>query len=128
VLKLSVNATDSDIYLEEGDDVPGQLKQSLKDIKKWRRFRPTITSSLISKAALFVHMQKFLMLSHGTRLVRDNKTRRNSMEAMIKRSITSTVFEAIREYVQRHITEDLAKDELTNEVGRLVCTTGYPYA
>jgi hypothetical protein len=60
-------------------------------------------------------MQEFLILSHSTRPVRDNKTWWNSIEAMIKRSITSPVFEAIWKYVQRHITEDLAKDELTEE-------------
>ena len=119
VLNLSVNSflyvTDSD-YLEEDDDVPGQLKQSLKDIKKWRKFGPIgkLHNIVVDIQSSAIRMQEFLILSRGTRPVRDNKTRWNSMEAMIKRSITSPVFEAIRKYVQRHITEDLAKDELTD--------------
>ena len=121
VLNLSVNSflyvTNSDILEEEDDDVPGQLKQSLKDIKKWRKFGPIgkLHNIVVDIQSSAIRMQEFLILSRGTRLVRDNKTRWNSMEAMIKKSITSPVFEAIRKYVQRHITEDLAKDELTDE-------------
>jgi hypothetical protein len=92
VLNLSVNSflyvTDSD-YLEEDDDVPGQLKQSLKDIKKWRKFGPIgkLHNIVVDIQSSAIRMQEFLILSRGTRPVRDNKTRWNSMEAMIKRSI-----------------------------------------
>jgi hypothetical protein len=120
VLNLSVN---SFLYiidsknLEEDDDIPNQLKQSLKDIEKWRKFSPIrkLYNIVVDIQSSTICMQEFLILSHSTRLVRDNKTWWNSIEAMIKRSITSSVFKAIWKYMQQHITKDLAKDELTKE-------------
>jgi hypothetical protein len=81
VLNLSVNSflyvTNSDILEEEDDDVPGQLKQSLKDIKKWRKFGPIgkLHNIVVDIQSSAICMQEFLILLRGTRPVRDNKTR-----------------------------------------------------
>lgn len=120
VLNLSVNSflyvTDSET-LEEGDDAPDRLKQSLKDIEEWRKFGPIgmLHNIIVNIQSSAIRMQEFLILSRGARPVRDNKTRWNSMAAMIKRSITSPVFEAIKKYLERHRDEDMAEDELSDE-------------
>ncbi|OXV05306.1 hypothetical protein Egran_06926, partial [Elaphomyces granulatus] len=79
VLNLSVNSflyvTDSD-YLEEDDDVPGQLKQSLKDIKKWGKFGPIgkLHNIVVDIQSSAIRMQEFLILSRGTRPAKDELT------------------------------------------------------
>jgi hypothetical protein len=56
-----------------------------------------------------------MVMSKQNRPTRDNKTRWNSMARMIKKSITSPVFEAINAYIRRHSTEEVGKDQLSEE-------------
>ena len=60
-------------------------------------------------------MQEFMVLSKQNRPARDNKTRWNSMARMIKKAITSPVYEAIQAYVERHKTEGVGGDALSDE-------------
>ena len=49
------------------------------------------------------------------RPIRDNKTCWNSMVSMIKRSITSPCFEAIKKYLECYKDEELANNKLEKE-------------
>jgi hypothetical protein len=60
-------------------------------------------------------MQEFMALSKQNRPVRDNKTRWNSMARMINKAITSPVYEVIQAYVERHKSEAIRGDKLSDE-------------
>lgn len=60
-------------------------------------------------------MQEFIALSKQNRPAQDNKTRWNSIARIIKRAITSLVFEAIELYVERYKSELVREDKLLDE-------------
>jgi len=55
-----------------------------------------------------------MVLSKQNRPIRDNKTRWNSMARMIQKAITSPVYEAIQAYVERHKSEAVGEDKLSD--------------
>ena len=60
-------------------------------------------------------MQKFLKLSKGLRLARDNKTRWNSWAKALKVAVSHPLYEAIQEYFLQYIDEDCRLDELSDD-------------
>jgi len=106
IINLSVNSfiyvTDKE-NLEEEEE-PGKLKQTLKEIDQWRKFGPIgkLHNIVVDIQSSAQKMQEFMVLSKQNRPARDNKTRWNSMARMIKKAITSPVYEAIKLYVERY--------------------------
>jgi hypothetical protein len=80
IINLSVNSflyvTDSE-NLEEDEEHPNQLKQTLKDIEHWRKFGPIgkLHNIIVDIQSSAVKMQEFMNLSRQMRPSRDNKTR-----------------------------------------------------
>jgi hypothetical protein len=80
VLNLSINSylyvTDTKT-IEDIDAVPDQLKQSLKDIETWRKFKPIkkLYNIVVDIQSSAIRTQEFMVLSRGVRLIQDNKTR-----------------------------------------------------
>jgi hypothetical protein len=60
-------------------------------------------------------MQRFLKLSKGLRLARDNKTRWNSWAKALKFATSHPLYEAIQAYFEQYIDEDCRLDELSEE-------------
>jgi hypothetical protein len=87
--------------LEEDKEHLNQLKQTLKDIKEWRKFGliRKLHNIVVDIQSSAQKMQEFIALSKQNRPARDNKTRWNSMAWMIKKAITSLIYEAIKTYI-----------------------------
>jgi hypothetical protein len=102
--------------LEEKEG-PVKLKQTLKEIEEWRKHRPIgkLHNIVVDIQGSAQRMQEFMALSKQNRPARDNDTRWNSMARMIKKAITSPVFEAINSYVKRHQNESVRADEVSDE-------------
>jgi len=104
IINLSINSflyvTDLET-LEEDEEHLNQLKQTLKDIEEWRKFGPIgkLHNIVVDIQSSAQKMQEFMALSKQNRPARDNKTRWNSMAWMIKKAITSPIYEAIKTYV-----------------------------
>ena len=60
-------------------------------------------------------MQEFMNISKQNRPAKDNKTRWNSMARMIKKVITSPIYEAINSYIHRHSFESVGEDQLSDK-------------
>ena len=54
-------------------------------------------------------------MSKQNRPAKDNKTRWNSMARMIKKAITSPIYEAINSYIRRHSFESVGEDQLSDK-------------
>jgi hypothetical protein len=80
IINLSVNSflyvIDSD-NLEDDEEQPPQLRQTLKDIKQWRKYRPIgkLHNIVVDIQSSAQKMQEFLNLSQKVRPSRDNKIR-----------------------------------------------------
>jgi hypothetical protein len=91
-----------DENIEDDSDAPSNLKESLFEIKQWRKFGPIgkLHNIVVEIQSSPQRMQEFLVLSKNQRPARDNKTRWNSMAKMLKKPLTSPVHEAIKLYMQ----------------------------
>lgn len=109
--------TDKENLEEDNEAQPTKLKETLKEIEEWRKFGPIgkLHNIVVDIQSSPQKMQEFMALSKQNRPARDNKTRWNSMARMIKRAITSPVFEAIQLYVDRHKSENIGGDKLSDE-------------
>jgi hypothetical protein len=119
IINLSVNSflyVTDDENVEGDEEHPTQLNQTLKDIEQWRKYGPIgkLYNIIVDIQSSAQKMQEFLNLSRKNRPSRDNKTRWGSMALMIKKAITSPVFEAIKAYVRRHSSEGVGEDELSD--------------
>ncbi len=94
-----------------------ELKQTLKEIEEWRKFGPIgkLHNIVVDIQSSAQKMQEFMALSKQNRPARDNKTRWNSMNRMIRKAITSPVYEAIVAYTKRHSQEAVGEDELLED-------------
>jgi hypothetical protein len=60
-------------------------------------------------------MQRFLKLSKGHRLARDNKTRWNSWAKALKIALSHPLYDAIKAYFEQFVDEECHLDELSEE-------------
>jgi hAT family C-terminal dimerisation region/Domain of unknown function (DUF4413) len=65
-------------------------------------------------------MQKFLKLSKGLRLARDNKTRWNSWAKALKVALSEPIHDAIDAYFEQYIDDECRLDELAEEEWELL--------
>src|SRR5438067_1501856 len=92
---------DKTLEAQDGEEVTGQwLKQTLEEINEWRRKGPL---GKLHNFVVFVQrstqrLQKFLSISGGQHLARDNSTRWNSWFHMLE--IALLLHEAIDEYFE----------------------------
>ena len=90
-------------------------KIKLADIEKWRRKGPLgkLHNFVVYIQGSIPRENKFLLLSHGKHLHRDNSTRWNSWYQMLK-SCTS-LKQAITNYYSKYIDEYCGPDQLTEQ-------------
>jgi len=60
-------------------------------------------------------MQRFLKLSKGARLSRDNSTRWNSWAKALKLALSHPLYDAIKEYFEQFVDDDCRLDELSDD-------------
>lgn len=104
--------------MEEDKEVQStKLRETLKEIEDWRKHGPIgkLHNIVVDIQSSPQRMQEFMVLSKQNRPARDNKTRWNSMARMIKKAITSPIYEALNAYVQRHKSEGVGEDELSED-------------
>lgn len=120
VLNLSVNSflfvTDSE-NLENDELNTREVREQLKLIEKWRVLGPLgmLHNFIVYLQASPQRMQRFLKLSKGRRLARDNKTRWNSWAKALKIALSHPCYEAIKAYFEVFIDEDCRLDKLKEE-------------
>jgi hypothetical protein len=120
ILNLSVHSflfvTDSE-NLE--DDTLGacEIKEQLKLIDQWRKHGPLgmLHNFIVYLQASPQRMQRFLKLSKGHRLARDNKTRWNSWAKALKIALSHPLYDAIKAYFKQFVDEKCHLDELLEE-------------
>jgi hypothetical protein len=66
-------------------------------------------------------MQKFLKLSRGARLARDNSTRWNSWAKALKLALLHPLHDAIKAYFEQFIDDECRLDELLDDDWDLLC-------
>jgi hypothetical protein len=119
IINLSVNSflyvTDKENIEDDDDTIT--LRQSMREIEQWRKLGPIgkLHNIIVDIQSSPQRMQEFLILSKNQRPARDNKTRWNSMEKMIKRALTSPVHEAIKLYMDHHSIDEVAGDNISLE-------------
>lgn len=109
--------------MEEDKEVQStKLRETLKEIEDWRKHGPIgkLHNIVVDIQSSPQRMQEFMVLSKQNRPARDNKTRWNSMARMIKKAITSPIYEALNAYVQRHKSEGVGEDELSEDNWRIL--------
>jgi hypothetical protein len=109
--------TDKEKLEEDIEVKPAKLRETLKEVEEWRKFGPIgkLHNIVVNIQSSPQKMQEFMVLSKQNRPYRDNSTRWNSMARMIKKAITSPVFKAIKSYVERHKSEGVGEDKLSEE-------------
>jgi hypothetical protein len=130
IVNLAVNSfsyvTDKENLEKDKEAQPTKLKETLKEIEEWRKFGPIgkLHNIVVDIQSGPQKMQAFMALSKQNRPARENKTRWNSIARMIKRTITSPVFEAIQPYVERHKSQGIgeeSEDRLLDEGWNALC-------
>ena len=125
ILNLSVHSflfvTDLE-NLEDDELGTTELRAQLKLLGEWRKKGPLgkIHNFIVYLQASPQRMQKFLSLSKGKRLSRDNKTRWNSQARALKIATSHPYYEAIKAYFEEYIDEDCRLDELSEEEWELL--------
>jgi hypothetical protein len=86
-----------------------------QDIEIWRKYGPLgmLHNIIVYLQASPIRMQNFLRLSRGRRPARDNKTRWNSWERMLKIALSPPVCDAILAYFRYYRDDEIALDELS---------------
>lgn len=120
ILNLSVHSflfvTDEE-NLEDDTLDSNEVREQLKLIDEWRRLGPL---GMLHNFIVFLQvspqrMQRFLKLSKGARLSRDNKTRWNSWAKALKLALSHPLHDAIKAYFEQYIDEDCRLDELSDD-------------
>jgi hypothetical protein len=108
--------TDSE-NLENDELNTREVREQLKLIEKWRVLGPLgmLHNFIVYLQASPQRMQRFLKLSKGRRLARDNKTRWNSWAKALKIALSHPCYEAIKAYFEMFMDEDCRLDELKEE-------------
>lgn len=101
--------------LEDESLSTGEISHQLKLIDEWRKFGPLgmLHNFIVYLQASPQRMQKFLKLSKGYRLARDNKTRWNSWAKALKIATSHPLCEAIQQYFELYIDDDCRLDRLS---------------
>jgi hypothetical protein len=94
-----------------------ESQQLLTSIEEWRKVGPL---SMLHNFVVYLQgspqrLQKFLNFSKGHRLARDNTTRWNSWEKMLRIALSHPCYEAIKAYFEEYIDEECRFDELLEE-------------
>ncbi len=99
------------------DEDTQATKTTLQNIETWRKHGPLgmLHNIIVYIQASPVRMQNFLRLSRGRRPARDNKTRWNSWERMLKIALSPPVYDAILAYFRHYRDDEIALDELSAE-------------
>ena len=118
IINLAVHSflfvTDSDNI--EDNNMSTNTPATLEEIQDWRRYGPLgkLHNFVVYIQASPQRLQAFKKLSHGRHPLRDNKTRWNSWEKMIRAATTSPVFDGIQSYFQHHSVPEIESDQLTD--------------
>ena len=116
IINLSVNSflfVTDDESLENEEDT-GTTKATLKEIEEWRRFGPL---GMLHNIVVFIQaspqrMHNFLLFSHDRRPARDNKTRWNSWEKILRICTKAPVYTGILAYFEHYLEDEIKLDEL----------------
>jgi hypothetical protein len=125
ILNLAVHSflfvTNSE-NLEDDELGTMEIKEQLKLLGEWRKKGPLgkLHNFIVYLQTSPQRMQKFLALSKGKRLSRDNKTRWNSWAKALKIATSHPCYEAIQAYFEEYIDEECKLDELTKEEWELL--------
>jgi hypothetical protein len=117
ILNLAANSflfvTDNEDL--EDDDERELCKVTLKDIEEWRRKGPLgkLHNFIVFIQRSVQRLGKFLDLSRGHHLARDNCTRWNSWERML--TVALALRDAIEDYFDQWEDDECAADKLTDE-------------
>ena len=120
ILNLSVHSflfvTDSE-NLEDDTLETGEIKEQLKLIEEWRKKGPLgkLHNFIVYLQASPQRMQRFLKLSKGARLARDNKTRWNSWAKALKIALSNPLYDAIKAYFEQFLDEECRLDEFSDD-------------
>lgn len=120
ILNLAVHSflfvTDSE-NLEDDKLEAKEAKEQLKLIDEWRAKGPLgmLHNFIVYLQLSPQRMQRFLRLSKGHRLARDNKTRWNSWEKALKIATAHPCYEAIKLYFEEYVDDDCRFDQLSDE-------------
>jgi len=120
ILNLCVNSflfVTNDETLEQDDDEDQAASATLEEIKQWRKYGPLgkLHNIVVHIQATPQRMHNLKLLSYDRRPARDNKTRWNSWERMLRIAIKNPVHSAIKAYFQHFLNDEIALDELTLE-------------
>lgn len=88
--------------IEESDESDTQY--TLRDLEAWKKFGPIgkLHSFVVRTQRSTQRYQRFLVLSRGKHLARDNCTRWNSFERMISTALKPDVRSAIDRYINEY--------------------------
>jgi hypothetical protein len=90
---------------------------TLDEMERWRRCGPLgkLHNSVVYIQRSTIRIQRFKKLSHRRAPVRDNSTRWNDWDAMIKCAVGPGVRVAISRYFATYIDDECTPDELRSE-------------
>jgi hypothetical protein len=120
ILNLSVHSflfvTDSE-NLEDDELGTTEIREQLQLLGEWRQKGPLgkLHNFIVYLQVSPQCMQRFLALSKGRRLARDNKTRWNSWAKALKITTSHPCYEAIKAYFEEYIDEECELNELSNK-------------
>jgi hypothetical protein len=124
-LNLAVHSflfvTDSE-NLEDDTLDTTEVQIQLKLIDEWRRFGPLgmLHNFIVYLQASPQRLQRFMKLSKGARLSRDNKTRWNSWAKALRLAFSHPLHDAIKAYFEQYIDDECRLDQLSENDWKLL--------